>query len=129
MTLVLTLSCRNLGDVASKYPNLLPGAPANVKPLVKPTMMVLATRLGYTVQVGAAGSQTFDSMSKSVTSGGGSVRIFGIPCDFGASASTTSETTTHRASWDSTSNTFTVKPTDNCGFATIVGMVGEKIQY
>ena len=90
-------------------------------------MMVLATRLGYIVDVGAAGKDAFDSMAKSVTSGGGSVSIFGIPCSFSAQASTEDEKITHRANWNSANNTFTVAPTDNCGFATIVGLVGEKI--
>lgn len=124
---ILLADCRDLGDIRTKYPKLLPGAPSSVKTLVKPSMLVLATRLGYTVDVGAGGAKAFDSMYKKVQSGGGSVSILGIPCSFGVGASSSSETVTHQASWDSTNNKFEVKPTDNCGFATIVGLVGEKI--
>lgn len=90
--------------------------------------MVLATRLGYIIQVSNSARAAFDSMSKQATSGGGSVNIFGIPCSFGGGHSSTSEQTTHNASWNSNTGVFTVSPTDNCGFASIVGMIGEKMK-
>lgn len=119
---------RDLGDVRAKYKNLLPGAPKSVQTLVKPTQLLLATRLGYTIKLAANSSKQFDTAYKKTISGGGSFRIFGIPCGIGASGSTTKETNTHNLKWDATKQEITIKPTDNAGFATIVGLIGEKVK-
>jgi len=96
--------------------------------LVKPTQLLLATRLGYKVKLGSSSSKQFDSYYKDTVRGGGSVSIFGIPCSIGGSASHSTENTTHNLNWNSTNQEFTVDPTDNAGFATIVGLIGEKVQ-
>ncbi|CZT00242.1 uncharacterized protein RAG0_08343 [Rhynchosporium agropyri] len=117
----------DLGDVRTKYKGLLPGAPKEVQTLVKPTQLLLATRLGYKVKLGASSSKQFDSYYRDTVSGGGSVSIFGIPCSIGGDASRSTENTTHNLAWNSTTQEFTVDPTDNAGFATIVGLIGEKV--
>jgi hypothetical protein len=71
----LTLN-RDLGDVRTKYKGLLPGAPQEVQTLVKPTQLLLATRLGYKVKLGSSSPKQFDSYYKDTVSGGGSVSIF-----------------------------------------------------
>ena len=119
---------RDLGDVRTKYHGLLPGAPQEVQTLVKPTQLLLATRLGYKVKLGSSSSKQFDSYYKDTVRGGGSVSIFGIPCSIGGSTSHSTENTTHNLNWNSTNQEFTVDPTDNAGFATIVGLIGEKVK-
>jgi hypothetical protein len=119
---------RDLGDVRTKYQGLLPGAPQEVQTLVKPTQLLLATRLGYKVKLGSSSSEQFDSYYKDTIRGGGSVSIFGIPCSIGGGTSHSTENTTHNLNWNSTNQEFTVDPTDNAGFATIVGLIGEKVK-
>jgi hypothetical protein len=113
----------------------LPGAPQEVQTLIKLTQLLLATRLGYKVKLGSSSSKQFDSYYKDTVRGGGSVSIFGIPCSIGGSTSHSTENTTHSTentthnlNWNSTNQEFTVDPTDNAGFATIVGLIGEKVQ-
>ena len=63
---------------------------------------------------------------KETTSAGGSVSVFGIPISLGGSGSHTSEQDSHTATWDNASKTFKVIPAVDVGFATVIGVVGEK---
>jgi hypothetical protein len=103
------------------------GAPPSARKLVRPSQLVLVSRLGFTVNFGASLSKTFDKHVKDQTSANASLSIFGIPLGIGASFSKSTDTTTHYGEWDNASGTLTVKPTDDGGYATIVGLVGDVV--
>jgi hypothetical protein len=100
-------------------------APPFLKQLVRPTQLIVATRVGYTITVGDELSTAIDTHIREVSEAGGGFRIFGIT--IGASASHTTETDTHAATFDSASRTLTVVPKDLYGAATLLGIVGSKI--
>lgn len=109
----------------SKY-KLKASAPDRVKTLVRPSGMIVASRIGYQITVGAKTASTLDSKLKSTTSAGGGISIFGIPISLGGSGSRSTEENSHVGTWDNASKTLTVEPTSDTGFATIVGVIGEK---
>ncbi|KAI1828052.1 hypothetical protein F4861DRAFT_241146 [Xylaria intraflava] len=117
----------DLGDVRARYKGLLPGAPKSVHTLVKPSQLLLATHLGYTIKLGAAMANEFDSHYQQVTQAQGSIRILGILAGPTANFSQKNYQNTHMLDWNASSQEITVKPTTNTGFATIVGIVGEKL--
>ena len=56
------------------------------------------------------------------------MKVFGLPISIGADVSTTNKSADHKGTWDSASGTFTVEPIPQAGFATILAIVGEKVQ-
>ncbi|KAK0616715.1 hypothetical protein B0T14DRAFT_435058 [Immersiella caudata] len=103
-------------------------APKESKTLARVSQLVVVTGLGYEISLGATSAAKVDSLYKQTTQAGGGLRIFGIPIGLGGSGSKTTETSSHSSSWDSATKTLTIKPTIESGYATVVGVVGEKIQ-
>jgi hypothetical protein len=99
-------------------------APAYLKNLVRPTQLIVATRVGYEI-VGDELKTAIDTHYKETTEAGGGFRIFGIR--IGASASHTEENETHEATWNSAGRSLVVRPKDVYGAATLLGIVGVKI--
>lgn len=122
-TTVANSSARNFnyGDF-----KLRKDAPSTLKQLVRPSQLVVATRVGYNISVSNQLATSINKHIKETTAGGGGFRIFGIT--IGASASRTTESETHEATFDSNSNTLMIKPRDTYGAATLLGIVGEKIK-
>ena len=116
------ISCRNI-DV-SQY-KLKKGAPAKLQQLVKPTQLVIASRLGYEITIAEDQAEAFDTYYKTVVAASGGFRVFGMTL-WGGSAGHTEEQTTHSASFDRATNTFKVVPRDDTGVANLVGVVGSK---
>lgn len=110
----------------SKY-KLRSDAPKDVKALARVSQLVIATGLGYEITVGASTASTIDTKYKETSSAGGSISIFGIPIGIGGGGSHSEEHDSHKATWDSASKTFKVTPAADVGFATVVGLVGEKL--
>lgn len=90
--------------------------------------MIIANKIGYKVTFNSSIKDTFDRKVSSATSGGGYVRIFGIPIGFNAGGSNENSHTTHTGSWDSSSGVFTVEAKGEYGFANVVAMVGEIVK-
>ncbi|KAM7210391.1 hypothetical protein V8F06_014222 [Rhypophila decipiens] len=109
----------------SKY-KLRSDAPKELKNLARVTSLVLASGLGYEITVGATAAGQIDTHYQKTVSAGGSVSIFGIPIGLGGSGSSTEESASHSATWDSASKTFKVVPSDQAGYASVVGLMGEK---
>ena len=103
-------------------------APKEVKTLARVSQIIVVTGLGYEITLGATAAAKVDSLYKSTTQAGGGLRIFGIPIGLGGSGSKTTETSSHRSEWDAASRKLTVKPALEVGYATVVGVVGEKVQ-
>ncbi|EME46423.1 hypothetical protein DOTSEDRAFT_70430 [Dothistroma septosporum NZE10] len=108
----------------SQY-KLKKGAPAKLQQLVKPTQLVVASRLGYEITIADDQAESFDTYYKTVVEASGGFRIFGMSI-WGGSAGHTEEETTHTASFDRATNTFKVVPRDDTGVANLVGVVGSK---
>lgn len=70
----------------------------------------------------------FDKKVTDTKSGGGYIRIFGIPIGVGAQVATQTTNTTHVGTWNSEQGIFSVKPTPDAGYATVLAVVGEKVQ-
>ncbi|KAH7082500.1 hypothetical protein FB567DRAFT_594973 [Paraphoma chrysanthemicola] len=118
----------NIGDPKSRYPKLKEGAPPGVKTLVLPSQLILVSKLGYKVKFGAKLASTFDSKVTETKSADGYVRILGIPIKIGGDVKRSTESTTHVGTWDNSAGEFTVEPTNDGGFASVVAIVGEKVQ-
>lgn len=101
-------------------------APKNLKQLVRPTQLIVATRVGYEITVSDSLATAITKHIKETTSAGGGFRIFGIT--IGASASHTTESETHEATFDEAAKTLRVVPRDVYGAATLLGIVGTKIE-
>ena len=125
--LELTVTARNIGDPKNSYPKLKSDAPDSVKVLVRPAHMILVSKLGYKVKLGARMASEFDRKITDVKIGGGHVSIFGIPINISGNATMSTETTTHVGKWDNASQEFTVEATADGGFASVIAIVGEKI--
>ncbi|KAG8533375.1 uncharacterized protein KY384_002158 [Bacidia gigantensis] len=82
--------------------------------------------LGYEVTGGSSTANNIDTKLKETTSGGGSISVFGILVNVGASGSKSTENNNHNATWDNSSRIFKVVPAQDVGFANIVGLVSEK---
>jgi hypothetical protein len=93
--------------------------------LVRPTQLIVATRVGYEITVGDELKTAIDTHYSETTEAGGGFRIFGIR--IGASASHTEEKETHEATWNSAARSLVVKPKDVYGAATLLGIVGSRI--
>ncbi|KAJ8117457.1 hypothetical protein OPT61_g1351 [Boeremia exigua] len=117
----------NISDPRGNYPNLKLGAPQSAKMLVLPNQLVLVSKLGYDVHFDGSIKDEFDKKVSNVKKVNGYVRIFGIPVSVGAQGSFET-TTTHTGSWDGTTGTFSVKPTADAGYATVLAVVGEKVR-
>jgi hypothetical protein len=103
-------------------------APKEVKTLARVSQLIVVTSLGYEITLGAAAAAKVDSLYKQTTQAGGGLRVFGIPISLGGSGGKTTETSSHLSTWDSATKKLTVKPALEVGYATVVGVVGEKIQ-
>jgi hypothetical protein len=101
-------------------------APANLRQLVRPTELVLASRLGYEITVGTAFAAQLDTHFKQTTKASGGFRIFGITI-WGGSASKTDERNTHSATYNADTRTLKIIPDNDVGTATLVGVIGERI--
>jgi hypothetical protein len=88
---------------------------------------VIVSKLGFEVQFDGEAKDEFDKKVNDTTSGGGSFRLFGIPIGINASASTTTGSTTHSASWDKQSGKLNITATEDGGFASIIAVIGEKL--
>jgi len=84
------------------------------------------TYLGYEITVGSKTASTIDTKMKETTSASGGIKVLGIPIGLGASGSSSQEHNTHTATWDNASKTLKVLPSSDTGFATVIGLFGEK---
>lgn len=98
----------------------------NLKSLARPSQLVVATRVGLDITVSDSLATAISKHISETTSGGGGFTIFGIR--IGVSASHTTESETHEATFESASNTLTIFPRDVYGSATLLGIVGEKLK-
>ena len=121
----LTFPCRNF-DV-TKY-RLKPDAPKEVKTLARVSQLVVVTYLGYEITVGSKTASTIDAKMKETSAANGSLSVFGIPISLSGNGSNTTEHNTHTATWVNESKTLTVMPNSDTGFATVIGVVGEKFE-
>jgi hypothetical protein len=101
-------------------------APKFLKYLVRPSGLVVATRLGYEITVGGSLATTLDTHFKQTTKVNAGFSIFGTSI-WGASVSKTDERNTHSATYDAASKTLKVVPRDSFGAATLLGVVGQRI--
>ena len=111
----------------SKY-KLRKDAPDEVKTLARVTDLVIVTYLGYEITFGSKTASTIDTKMKETTSAGGGIRILGIPIGLSANGGSTKEHNTHTATWDNASKTMKILPSSDTGFATVIGVVGEKFK-
>ncbi|KAI4692137.1 uncharacterized protein J4E84_003105 [Alternaria hordeiaustralica] len=103
------------------------GAPEEVKGLARVVQFVIVSNLAFEVQFSGNTIKEFDKQVSSAASGGGSIRLFGIPIGINAHGSKDKSDTTHRADWDSASGKLSIKPTPDGGFASIIAVIGEKV--
>ncbi|KAM7194155.1 hypothetical protein V8F20_008075 [Naviculisporaceae sp. PSN 640] len=103
-------------------------APKQLKSMAKITALVVASALGYEITVSDTIAQTIDTKLKETTQASGFVSIFGIPIHLGPSGSSTKESNSHTATFDSATNTFSVVPRFETGYATVIGIIGEKFK-
>ncbi|KAJ1328209.1 hypothetical protein MN608_07545 [Microdochium nivale] len=101
-------------------------APTDVKQLIRPSQLIVASKFGYEISFSDSIASSFDSQYKKAVSAGGSINILGLPISLGASGSSTTEKNTHQADWDAASNTLKVEPKADVQTATVLGVVGEK---
>lgn len=113
-------------DVDLSNYKLRDDAPKQLKSLAKITALVVASALGYEITVSASVARTVDTKFKETTQAGGYVYIFGIPIRLGAGGSSTKESNSHTATFDSATNTIKVVPRFETGYATVIGIIGEK---
>ncbi|KAK4163792.1 hypothetical protein QBC43DRAFT_354274 [Cladorrhinum sp. PSN259] len=109
----------------SKY-KLRSDAPKAMKTLARVHALIVVSGLGYEITVGAQTASQIDTNYKKTTKAGGRITIFGIPIHVGGSGTSTKEVNSHKATWDKASATFKVVPAQDAGYATVVGVVGEK---
>ncbi|KAI4956065.1 hypothetical protein J4E91_000275 [Alternaria rosae] len=102
-------------------------APDGVKGLARVVQFVIVSNLAFEVQFSGNTIDEFDKQVSSSVSGGGSIRLFGIPIGINAHASEEKNDTTHKADWDSATGKLSVKPTPDGGFASIIAVIGEKV--
>jgi len=95
-------------------------APANLRQLVRPTQLVVASRLGYEITVGTTFAAQLDTHFKQTTKASGGFRIFGLTI-WGGSSSRTDERNTHSASYNAETRTLKILPDNDVGTATLVG--------
>lgn len=109
----------------SKY-KLRDDAPPQAKTLARVSSLVVASALGYEITVGANTAREIDTKLKETTQGGGSLNIFGIPIRLGGSASREKVSNSHTATFNEATNTLKIAPRFETGYATVIGIVGEK---
>ena len=124
--LVLT-SGRNIGDPKNTY-KLKAGAPSTVKTLVRPSRLVLGCGVGWEITVSEAARSAIETTMQSTQSAGGYLNILGFRCSIGGGGTQSTQETTHFASWDVSSKTIKITPSIDAGFATVLAVIGEKIQ-
>lgn len=110
----------------SKY-KLRADAPPQTKALAQVSSIVVASALGYEITVGANTAREIDNKLKETTQGGGSLNIFGIPIRLGGNGSTEKISNSHTATFDEATNTLKLTPRFETGYATVIGIVGEKL--
>ncbi|KAJ9655022.1 hypothetical protein H2201_008893 [Coniosporium apollinis] len=115
----------NIGDPKATYEKLKPGTDPAIAELVRPTQLVCASGVGFKISFGGGLETQFDERIKKYEKEEGSVRIFGFNINVGHKKASTK--TTHVGTWDRASSTFTINPTDQVGFCTLLGVIGEKI--
>jgi hypothetical protein len=113
-------------DFNPVYFELSDDAPDFLKSLVRPTQLIVATRVAYEITVDDELATAIDTHFKETSEAGGGFRIFGIRV--GASASHTTEIDTHEATFNSASRTMSITPKDVVDAATLLGIVGAKIK-
>ncbi|KAJ9641325.1 hypothetical protein H2199_005295 [Coniosporium tulheliwenetii] len=116
---------KNIGDPKATYEKLKPGTDPAIAELVRPTQLVCASGVGFKISFGGGLETQFDERIKKYEKEEGSVRIFGFNINVGHKKASTK--TTHVGTWDRASSTFTINPTDQVGFCTLLGVIGEKI--
>lgn len=115
----------DIGNPRSTYPNLLPGAPSQVKDLVRPLQILCGTAIGLEMTFSGGAEKQFDELHEQYESLEGGVRIFGFNVSLARNTSDISAT--HSGSWDRTNGRFVVKPVDGAGWCTLLGVLGEKL--
>ena len=107
------------------YPNLLDGAPKQVRNLVRPIQILCGSAIGLEVTFSGSAKESFDSLHETYTKTDGGVRIFGF--NVGLSRQTSDVSATHEGTWDRQSGHLSVKPVDGAGWCTLLGVLGEKL--
>lgn len=114
-------------DIKNRDYKLKADAPPQVKGLARVVQFVIVSKLGFEVEFDGEAKDEFDRKINDTNSGGGSFRLFGIPIGVNASGSTETGSTTHKASWDKQSGKLSITATEDAGFATIIAVIGEKL--
>ncbi|EPS40134.1 hypothetical protein H072_6056 [Dactylellina haptotyla CBS 200.50] len=113
-------------DVTHIFPNLREDAPKSMMSLIRPSAVAVAYTIGMEVTFEDQFATEFNSHFKSIEEEEGGFTIFGIDIGLGGKRTSQTETTSHKATYDSQSGTLTVIP-NNDGHAVLLGVVGNKL--
>lgn len=121
---------RDIKNLAGVYPNLIPGAPANLIPsMVQVKSLLLAYGCGMSVQFSGETLKEAHTLISTSIKTGGSLSFFGWNIGLSASGSyeQTQSTTFDQVTWDATSGRFELPPVDN-GYPVLLGVLGERLK-
>jgi hypothetical protein len=88
---------------------------------------VIVSNLAFEVQFSGNKINEFDKQVSSTLSGDASICLFGIPISVNVNASEEKSNATHKADWDRSTGNLSVKPKQDGGFASIIAVIGEKV--
>ncbi|TDZ36962.1 hypothetical protein C8035_v006399 [Colletotrichum spinosum] len=115
----------DLGDVRTKYPALRRDTPPSVRDFAAPQQLIVLKRLAMKLTFSERLRRRVDEMMKRFPGPDGFVRIMGVPVTLGGGSS--NDTTSYTGVWDPSQGVLEVTPTDDAGFATVVGTIGRKV--
>ncbi|KAI8934437.1 hypothetical protein NX059_009169 [Plenodomus lindquistii] len=114
----------DINDPHGTYPQLRPGAPNDVKTLVRPVEMLLASKLCFEIEFSDDAKDAFDRLFNDVANHVGYIRVFGVAV---AIADNVRDNTTHAGTWDDANGIFVVTPIADTGLVTVLAVTGEKL--
>ncbi|TDZ21772.1 hypothetical protein Cob_v005294 [Colletotrichum orbiculare MAFF 240422] len=114
----------DLGDVRAKYPALRRDTPPSVRDFAAPQQLIVLKRLAMKLTFSERLRRRVDEMMKRFQGPDGFVRIMGVPVALRGDSS--NDTTSHTGVWDPSQGVLEVIPTEDAGFATVVGTIGRK---
>ncbi|TEA10722.1 hypothetical protein C8034_v008894 [Colletotrichum sidae] len=115
----------DLGNVRTKYPALRRDTPPSVRDFAAPQQLIVLKRLAMKLTFSERLRRRVDEMLSRFPGPDGFVRIMGVPVTLGGASS--NDTTSHTGVWDPSQGVLEVAPTDDAGFATVVGTIGRKV--
>lgn len=106
------------------FPYTRQGTPEAIKNLVRPTQLLCAVGLKYTIQIDDSLKSSFDTEFNKAKSTNGQLSVFGINMDANYAPERSSENT-HKASWNSQTGVLSVEPTNVAGCCTLLAVIGD----